>query len=159
MGSLTASRSILGCAAALALALLGLTVWSVFEAQRTVIRQAEVTSQNLARTLEQHTVQALQSADLRLRGLAERLGSEDGAEVARFSDTIRRTAPGLTQIRALLVIDGAGQRVAGGAGVPGMVRDHSAADYFTAQRADPALGLYIGEPARNPADGEWTVPL
>src|SRR3954469_3753565 len=109
MSPLTPSRRILGCAVALAIALLGLTIWTVFEARRTALEQAAVNSRNLAQALQQHTLQAFQTVDLVLRDLADRLSDADLAEAR---EALPRHAVGLDQVRHLTMLDAAGARVA-----------------------------------------------
>ncbi|MBI3516290.1 MAG: PAS-domain containing protein [Proteobacteria bacterium] len=156
MAWLTTSRRILGCAVALAVALLGLTVWTVIQAREIALEQAAVDSQNLARTLQQHTLQAFQSVDLVLRGLADRPGPTDAPAL---SDVLARHAQGLGQVRELVVLDARGTPIASSAGLGSPAPSAATSDYFTAQRDRADRGLFIGLPARGPADGRWSVAL
>ncbi|HUA55075.1 MAG TPA: ATP-binding protein [Candidatus Sulfotelmatobacter sp.] len=136
--------------------MLGLTVWTVFQARGTALQQAAVSSRNLAQTLQQHTLQAFQAVDLVLRGLADRLGTADPTTV---DDILRRQVDGLGEIRGIAMLDAAGAVVAsrGRPTETAVVPPDPAA--FTAQRERPDHGLYIGLPVRNPADGAWIVAL
>jgi signal transduction histidine kinase len=155
MSTLTTSRRILGCAAALAVALLGLTVWTVFEARRTALEQATVSSRNLAQTLQQHSLQAFQTVDLVLRDLADRLGDADLAE-ARAA--LPRHAEGLAQVRYLTLLDAAGARIAdSSAGAPAVTPAERTVWTALGARADS--GLFIGAPVRDDRTGAWTMPL
>jgi signal transduction histidine kinase len=156
MGSLTTSRRILGCAVALAVALLGLSVWTVIQARQIALEQAAVNSQNLARTLQQHTLQAFQSVDLVLRDLADRFAT---TETTAMPQILARHVQGLAQVRALLVVDARGNVVATGGGAAGVPADAATRDFFTAQRARPDRGLFIGLPYHSAPDGRWTVAL
>ncbi len=156
MSPLTPSRRILGCAAALAVALLGLTVWTVFEARQTALDQAAVSSRNLAQTLQQHTLQAFQTVDLVLRDLADRLGDADLVE-ARAA--LPSHAAGLDQVRYLTMLDAAGTRVADSAPKAPAAIDAAERAALEAHAARVGLGLYIGAPAKSGRDGLWTVAL
>jgi signal transduction histidine kinase/PAS domain-containing protein len=156
MTAIASSRRIQGCAIALAVALLGLTGWSVLDARRAALEQAGVDSRNLARALQEHTLQAFQAVDLVLRGLADRLGTVDPAAMPAI---LTRQSAGLGQIRAMSVLDAQGVRIAASGGLPSGTTADADLDYFTAQRAQPALGLYIGPPVRRPDDGRWVVPM
>src|SRR5258706_11823706 len=156
MSPLTPSRRILGCAAALAVALLGLTVWTVFEARQTALDQAAVSSRNLAQTLQQHTLQAFQTVDLVLRDLADRLGDADLVE-ARAA--LPSHAAGLDQVRYLTMLDAAGTRVADSAPKAPAAIDAAGRAALEAHAARVGLGLYIGAPAKSGRDGLGTVAL
>ncbi|MBV8168448.1 MAG: PAS-domain containing protein, partial [Alphaproteobacteria bacterium] len=156
MSPLTPSRRILGCALALAVALLGSTVWTVFEARRTALDQAAVSSRNLAQTLQQHTLQAFQTVDLVLRDLADRLSDADLVE-ARAA--LPSHAAGLDQVRYLSMLDAAGTRVADSAAKPPAAVDDAERAALEAHGARVGLGLYIGVPAKSGRDGLWTVVL
>jgi signal transduction histidine kinase len=152
----TPSRRILGCAVALAVALLGLSVWTVLQARQTALEQAAVNSQNLARTLQQHTLQAVQGVDLVLRSLVDRVGT---ADPATLHDILWREAGGLDQVRELVLLDARGTPVAtSGSPVqpPASSVDPQA---FAVHRDRPDRGLYIGLPIKSPVNGLWTVAL
>jgi signal transduction histidine kinase len=156
MTAITSPRRIQGCAIALAVALLGLTAWSVIEARRAALEQAAVDSRNLAQALQQHTLQAFQAVDLVLRGLADRLGT---ADVSAMPAMLARQSAGLLQIRAMAVLDAAGVRIADSGEPLGDAGREADQGYFTAPRAQPGLGLYIGPPVKSPRDGRWVVPM
>jgi signal transduction histidine kinase len=153
MRSRTPSRRILGCAIALALALFGLTVWSVIEARTTALDQAAINSRNLAQTLQQHTLQSFQAADLILLGLADRLASVDPTAIPAI---LRRRAGGLAQIRDVVMLDPQGAPIGGSAQSVRTLADPAA---FVAQRDQPNRGLYIGAPVKSPVDGQWIVAM
>ena len=155
MTAISTPRRIQAGAVALALALLGLSAWSVSEDRRGDLDQAAVDSGNLAQTLQQHALQAFQSIDLVLRGLADRLPSSDPTAM---SDLLGRQSQGLPQIRFLAVLDRNGVRLAG-SGEPTAALDRTPSEYFTALRDRPALGLYIGPPVRSAGDARWLVPM
>jgi signal transduction histidine kinase len=156
MRSLTTSRRILGCALALAVALLGLTIWSVLGARQTALEQAAVNGQNLARTLQQHTLQAVQAIDLVLRGLTERVGTTDPAAL---HDILSRQSGGLGQIRDIVLLDARGTPVATSGATDQPIARPDDPDAFAAHREGPNHGLYIGRPVKSPVDGRWTVAL
>jgi signal transduction histidine kinase len=156
MGSLTSSRRIFGCAVALAIALLGLTVWTVVQARQTALEQAAVNSRNLAQTLQQHTLQAFQAVDLVLRGLGDSLGT---AAPAAIPDILTRQANGLGQIRGMMMLDARGTPAAASGSLALAPASAGPLDYFTAQRDQPDRGLYIGPPVKSAVDDLWTVAM
>ena len=149
-------RRIPVCAVALAVALLGLSVWSVVEERQGDLDQAATESRNLAQTLQQQTLQAFQAADVALRGLADGIGTPDPATLP---DLLARQARGLSQVRYLAVLDAGGGRIADSGDAPPAAADTARAAWFAALRDQPDLKLSIGVPVESATDGRWVVPM
>ena len=157
-GSL-AQASILLCAVLLCLVFLAFDLAIVLRA-RSVQRGEGMTSvHNLAQALSQHAERTLQSADLVLAGLAQRI-EDDGAD-SGFLDHLNvilaarsKHAP---QIRELVLIGPDGHWRASSLPQLRTEIDNSDRDYFVYLRDHPDAGTYLSEPLFSRASGKLTI--
>jgi PAS domain S-box-containing protein len=140
--------------------LLALVAVDRWHSHQAVVATAERTTQNLARTLEEHAARTITTADLVLsavvynfslstgglgqsRGLAKSLASRQSSN-GIFSD--------------IEVLDATGDRV--GAVAPANAPLHFAdQDYFVAHRDSPDIGLYISAPYVSRLSNTWSIAL
>jgi PAS domain S-box-containing protein len=134
---------------------------SLYDKRRVALAEAERTTQNLVRTLEEQAVSSVRELDIVADGLAtlfearRERGPLDAGEAAR---TLAARMHGDQPYSNLLLIDAGGQVVAQGRDGP-MERDHSHRDYFEALRDDPQRPFILSKPFFASPGGDWTFGL
>ena len=140
-------------------------VWlsALFDALRdraATLTQAERQYDNVTGALAEQAARALQATDLILRQAALLDPDVAGAPADRdaIADLLRRHMSGVPQVRNLFLFDPArGLHVSS---APSSVNtDLSDRAYYTAQRDDPNLGLYVSEPFISRVTGDPTFVL
>ena len=131
--------------------------WHSYEAAVAI---ADRTTQNLARTLEEHIWRTVTSADLVLSAIAYNFASPGGGvgPSRAFAKSVasRLSANGL--LSDIEVVDVAGDRV--GADLEPQIPLHYAdQDYFVAHRDRALNGLYISMPYVNRRSNRWSIAL
>jgi signal transduction histidine kinase/DNA-binding response OmpR family regulator/HPt (histidine-containing phosphotransfer) domain-containing protein len=125
------------------------------------VEQAEgVTSvRNLTLALAQHAERTLQTADLVLVGLGQRIvdGGEQPSLMDHLNDIFAGRIKQTPQIRELVLIGSNGHRQASSLPQTGTDIDNSDRDYFIHLRDDPDAGTYISEPIVSAATGRLTI--
>ncbi len=149
--------SILAFGVSFAVAILGLMAYDIWRDHDRTLARASESSQNLARALEHHSTQAIEAID---KTLSDAIGAlPTNAYDPKFSELLRRLVADTDPIRRILVLEAAGGAVQDSALHPPMSASLADRDFFAAQRDYASVGLYVGAPMRDPADGKWTVGL
>lgn len=124
------------------------------------LRNAEVQSQNLVRTLESTFSGMMDAADISLLSVVDEAQTEmarGGIDAPRLNAYIARQHARLPALDSLRVADARG-RIAYGTGVvPGSTRGVGERDYFIALRDDPKAGLVISRPVLGLISGKWVI--
>ena len=140
-------------------------VWlsALFDALRdrsATLTEAERQYDNVAGALAEQAARALQATDLILKQAAMLDPDVAGAPADRaaIADLLRRHMSGVPQVRNLFLFDPArGLHVSSAPSSSNA--DLSDRAYYTAQRDDPALGLYVSEPFVSRVTGDPTFVL
>ena len=123
---------------------------------------AEQGNENLAHVLAEQTARTVQAIDLTLVAVADALthgrvrGAAGSHEVHESLRQARAPAP---FIQALFVTDARGVVIHSSELLPTTPLDLSDRSYFTHQRDDPSLGLYIGPPIMSRAFGRRFISM
>ncbi len=136
--------------------LLGLAAW---QKRAQTVAEAARTTQNLARTIEEHALRSFHEADVMLSGLVdlfEEQSRHGPLDVGRMQTALRAHAQLSRQYRNLAVIDAAGNRLIGGTSGVGPL-DVSDRDYFTALRDDPEIDFYVSRPFFSRVANAWSL--
>jgi len=140
-------------------------VWlsALFDALRdraATLTQAERQYDNVTGALAEQAARALQATDLILRQAALLDPDVAGAPADRdaIADLLRRHMSGVPQVRNLFLFDPARGLHVSSAPASGNT-DLSDRAYYTAQRDDPNLGLYVSEPFISRVTGDPTFVL
>ena len=140
-------------------------VWlsALFDALRdraATLTQAERQYDNVTGALAEQAARALQATDLILRQAALLDPDVAGAPADRdaIADLLRRHMSGVPQVRNLFLFDPARGLHVSSAPSSGNT-DLSDRAYYTAQRDDPSLGLYVSEPFISRVTGDPTFVL
>jgi diguanylate cyclase (GGDEF)-like protein len=129
--------------------------WSVYKARQDQLAAADVATAAMTRALAQHVGATLAGADALLADLAERLDS-GAADAGRVPAAMAQRLQRSPALAALSVYDEFGAFSFGsGPSVP--PRALFAHSFFHA--GDPGNAVYIGQPYRDGAPGQWLVPL
>ena len=138
-----------GIIIAISVLLLGVTV--MLQARADAWRQAEQSSDNLVLTLDREIVRNIGTYDLSLQGAADVL-KEPGLD--QLSPALRRAAifdraASAEYLGMMLVTSASGVITANSTTERVEQANLSDRDYFTAQRDDPNLGVYLSKPFRS----------
>jgi len=136
--------------------LLGLAAW---QKRAQTVAEAVRTTQNLARTIEEHALRSFHEADVMLSGLVdlfEEQSRHGPLDVGRMQTALRAHAQLSGQYRNLAVIDAAGNRLIGGTSGVGPL-DVSDRDYFTALRDEPEIDFYVSRPFFSRVANAWSL--
>lgn len=137
-----------------------LTSWEIWRSRQETLREAEVSTTNMARALALHTQTTMKVADVVLGDMVERAEHEglvaagEGRLRTHFED-IARTTP---ELHGLFIYDARGEWVATSLG-----RVHkgnnSDREYFKYHQLNSGGSTHIGPPIRSRSTGLWIVPI
>jgi two-component system, sensor histidine kinase and response regulator len=153
-----------GAAAIAALALsFAAYLWVEYRAQ---VASASALNEQLVFALDEHVHALFEIVDNALLDAADQLKANQLKEVRPAESQAASTSAILAGIvernkraRALAVLDETGRLTSFSLESGPGTRDLSDREYFTAQRDNPNLGVYIGVPAVSRANGDWVIPL
>lgn len=142
-------------------ALVALDAWQLWRAREVQLRDTEVASANLAKSLGQHAYDTFKEADTVLVGLVERV-ENDGTEehaLARLHALLVRRVAELPQLHGLFVYDSTGAWIANSqTGAPASL-NNADREYFIYHRTHDGRVPHIGPPIQSKSTGEWIVTI
>lgn len=140
------------------LCLIGFTIWTTVDARARILGQRAIEADNLASSLAQHASRTIESVDIVLVGIAERVEHDapSAEQLARLHRVLVMRTETVHQIRELAVLD------AGGAWISSSLSslpNYNNADraYFIFHRDHPGTGLHIEPPLKSRNSGRWTI--
>ena len=140
------------------LAVLGLAVWSLSQSRLQYEESAAVTTQNLARLIEQDVTASFRMVDLALLAVKSEYESQlstgglVGSVLDDFIQTQLKRHPDLGGLR---VTNAQGDSIYG----PGAGSSLGDRDYFLRLRDGPMAGLVISSPLLGRSSGQWVISL
>ena len=155
-------RIIVVSAIAFALFVIAATAFLSWQARLRTIDMAQTELRNLSVALSEMMARSLDSVDILLRSVAETIAAgdlDDPDFTNRLHDAMRERILGVPSMRALVVIDAEGQMVAFSRWHPPPSIQVADRDYFIALRDRPGKELFIGVPAINRINNEWTINI
>ena len=152
---------LLAVTVAICLALVGLDAWRTWQARDAVLETDEAATANLARSLAQQAHDLVQTADIVLLGLQERI-AVDGLQpdaVVRLERQLVSQAVALPAIKRFSALNAEGVRVA--SSDPAALNDSalSTTAYFAYHSTHATSALLVGQPVRSRVDGAWVINL
>jgi signal transduction histidine kinase len=138
------------------LALLSLTLW---QKRAQTIAESSRTTQNLARTIEEHALRSFHEADVMLAGLTDLFEAEalrGPLAAAQMQKALRDRVRLSRQYRNLAVIDAAGNQLASAAGETGPLNVGDR-DYFAVLRDHPDIDFYVSRPFFSRVANVWSL--
>ncbi|MCW6513029.1 PAS domain S-box protein [Lichenifustis flavocetrariae] len=132
------STALVAFAAALLIVLLG--VWQSIRSRDATLAAAEENARNLTRSLAQHAARTIESVDLMLADIKERV--EHGQDMREVVDVIRRQNNFLDQVSSITILDASRNRVADAVDPNGLIprSDHDDFDWHR-DHIDPSIHL------------------
>ncbi|GGC06760.1 sensor domain-containing diguanylate cyclase [Oxalicibacterium flavum] len=159
-------RTLLGATATfvylVAVSLIILVVWSVWQTRVQTIAESKSTTTNMARALAQHAQDAIRSADNLLVGMAELVEEQrhlHDAGAQNLHAYLRARIENQAMLAGLSVYDAQGTLVA--TSRPAPVRHVTITDrpYFQYHREVAERGPHVGAPIQSRVTNEWVVPV
>ena len=166
---------VIGAGVLASLLVLSAALGVVWSNRQTQTQQWISWASNTSLMLAEHARQSLQSADLVLRAITDRVqdaGVETEEDFRNLTSSremfeiLRQRSAGLPQIDVATVVDLDGHVVNFSRWWPALTQtppfstiDLSDRDYFKAHLADPALETYVSVPVQNRGTGTWTFYL
>lgn len=137
-----------------------LTGWEIWTSRRDTLREAEVSTTNMARALALHAETTMRVADLVLEDMVERaerdgLASASGERLRRHLEHMGKRA---RELHGLFIYDARGEWIATSLGQIHK-GNNSDREYFKHHQYNPGRSTYIGAPIRSRSTGIWIVPL
>jgi diguanylate cyclase (GGDEF)-like protein/PAS domain S-box-containing protein len=140
------------------LAVLGLAGWSLFQSRLRYEESAAITTQNLARLIEQDATASVRMVDLALLAVKsehERQLAAGGIVGSVLDDFIQTQLQRQPDLSGLRVTNAQGDSMYG----PGAGSSLGDRDYFLRLLDDPKAGLVISTPILGRSSGEWVISL
>ncbi|MFT5642741.1 MAG: PAS domain S-box-containing protein [Janthinobacterium sp.] len=141
--------------------------WERWTARNEQLRQAELTTANLARAIAQNGNDSFDKANLILSGILEVLekdryrasGQGPRAAMPGLQAKLAMALTELPILRNLMLLDEQGQSQIGLLATPDMSQDHALHAYFRFHRDHPSRAPHVGMPLRSYYDNAWMVTL
>jgi PAS domain S-box-containing protein len=154
LATIRPSAALFGLAAVLVIVLTGVTVGLLWHLRALALDEATREARNLDLVIAEQIARSLQHVDFLLRALADRLPDADGG-IGRpsMAEQMAALIANTPQLRSLSIAgpDGVVYERANPGRVPFYIGDRSV---FTAQRDNPAMGLFVSEPFVSRSDGQ-----
>lgn len=139
------------------LSLFAFVGWKTWEARTDKLAQSTTDIQNLTHSLVQHASQTIQTTDIILAGIVDRLQNReiDPERLDRFLAAQVAAAP---HLREIIVLNEAGDWTSASRQLPGPY-SNADRDYFQFHRDHTDGGLRVNLPINSKATGRWTLLL
>ena len=138
-----------------------LAILSIHQSYRQYHDRAEITTQNLARTLESEIAGAIKADDIALFAVMEEYKKQRavGVNEKMLNAYIERVRSRLPEIDALRIADANGVLVYGSDVIPSAKISLADRPHFILHRNNPNSGLVISKPLVSRANKKWVVAL
>lgn len=146
--------------AVICIALGSATAWMIWSSHQVRLREAEVTTENMARTLASQANTAIKIADVILDDIVERAQREGstGAAGVRLNAYLLHRIKKVPEIHGLFVYDEQGIWNATSLGSP-QKGNNSDRDYFLFHKHNRQATTLISTPVRSRSTGHWIIPV
>lgn len=136
------------------------TGWDIWTSRRDALREAEISTSNMARALALHTETTMKVADVVLEDMVER-AEDDGMALTsegRLRRHLEHMAGKARELHGLFIYDARGEWIATSLGRV-QKGNNSDREYFKHHQHTPGRSTYIGSPIRSRSTGVWIVPI
>ena len=136
---------------------LGVTGWRTYLARDLALRDSQIDTANIARSVADHAHATVRMADILVAGLVERVeGDGTGlASLARLHDVMVAKVAAVPRVSTLLVFDPDGEVLA--SSLPRLTAGAGDREYFAQHRADPDRGTHVALSVQSHSSGRWTL--
>lgn len=140
--------------------MIGVSGWIVISTREVRLREAQVTTQNMARTLAAQAYMEIRIADVVLEDIVERIHHAGMGEAAleRLRAHLAQLARSSDDINGLFVLDRNGAWLATSLGAP-LSGNNAERDYFRFHQAHKQYTSHIGAPVLSKSSGHWVIPV
>lgn len=154
-------RSIALAGLVLTLAVMGLNLWTMREAWRDTVIQAEQMAVNLSVSQARQADDTILQTELSLRQVQHQLMSEmaTGVDNAALSHTMQELASRLPQLHGLFYYSADGKWLATSARQIPKGINNADREYFAFHRTNPRDSVHIGPVIRSRSTGELVIPV
>ncbi|MBR7780462.1 cache domain-containing protein, partial [Undibacterium rugosum] len=135
--------------------------WRSWSSREIQLREAEVSTANMARAISQHADDTIKSADIAITGIVERV-EHDGlgsASLRRLHDVLVRETKELPQLKGLFVFDSKGNWLVNSLSNAPTNINNADRDYFIFHQHHISNEPYIGIPVRSRSSGVWIITV
>jgi diguanylate cyclase (GGDEF)-like protein len=148
------------CFAVICALMISISGWIVISSREVRLKEAQVTTQNMARTLAAQAFMEIKVADVLLEDIIERTRHEGVGDAARerLRAHLEQLAKSSDNINGLFVFDQDGAWLATSLGAPAS-GDNSDRDYFSFHRTHKQYTPHIGAPVLSKTSGQWVIPV
>jgi diguanylate cyclase (GGDEF)-like protein/PAS domain S-box-containing protein len=139
----------------------GLSYWREVGSRAADLRNAEVETANLARSLTQYADDTFELADNFLVAIVERLETDGQSSPAilRLQKSLQSRGPALGRIRGLFVYDSDGKWLATSEQGDFSNFNNSDRNYFALHKNSPGRGLHLSSPVKSRSSDRWIIPV
>ena len=140
--------------------LLGLTAWIVWSSHQMRLRDAQTTTEHMARTLATQAYMELEIADVMLEDLVEHIRREGNNDATgeRLQSHLRQFSRNIVEIADIFIFNKQGDWLATSSSAK-QDGNNAGRDYFIFHRTHAQLGSHIGAPVRSKTSGKWILPV
>lgn len=153
--------AIIMAAMAIVILLLGLNAVWTFQERTDTLEHIRADTDDLARSLAQHASDMIQSADVALVDLRDRVEVDGMAvdQLSRLQTMMLARMRAMPMIHDLFVDDATGDRIAASTAIINPPMNSSDREYFQYHASHASRGLHFGRPIRSKTDGQWVITL
>lgn len=141
--------------------IIGLYSWQSWNARRSDLDGAKVSTGNMAKALAQHANDAIQATDGLLLNMTDRVSALGMGSplVAEIAPLLRRLSKEMPELDGLLVCDETGKWIVNSSGDGHVSGDNSDRPYFAYHRDHDDSALLIGAVLRSRSTKHWIIPV
>lgn len=141
--------------------IVGLTAWTTWEERADQLKESEVTSDNMSRSLARHADDTFKAADTSLLGLSERLLADGTGPAAldRLHNLLILRVKELPQLQGLAIFDRDGRRIVNSLPAKDEYGNSEDREYFLYHKLNRDPGPHIGLPVQARSSKAWVIPL
>lgn len=159
MENLLTGRFCLCALLVIMLGLIGMFAHGLKQGRDQRLSRAATDNENIARALEEYVAAVIQKADLALFSVSAEAGyTHPRLTPEKLQSYREKSGSDAVEAHGLLLTDAAGYSAANGSGGDRNLRYHGDRPYFTRQRDNPSLGLFISEPLHDSVSG-WQIVI
>jgi diguanylate cyclase (GGDEF)-like protein len=135
--------------------------WWAYSQRNETLKQINVSTANLSRSLTQHAEDTFEMGDLAVSGLIDALSANatSAQQLALLGEIMRNQVAVSPRLAGLFVYGSEGQWLATSAPNPPPNANNGDREYFRYHKAHDDKGLLIGKPIRSRSSGKWIITL
>ncbi|MFL9922908.1 sensor domain-containing diguanylate cyclase [Herbaspirillum lusitanum] len=139
--------------------IIGIDGWISWNARKSDLRDAEVTTGNISKALAQHANDAIQGADAILLSVADQVSDAGiGTErIAQMTPALKRLVAKSPQLHGLFIYDADGKWIVNSMGALPPQANNADREYFKYHQTHEDLEMHLGPPVHSRATNDWII--